>query len=229
MDPQQMDSGSAARQLSDQASRASQQSPDATALAAAARTKEAPPPAEAGKPVAEALPDATALAAAARAKEAPAPAEAGRPDARSGWGLKPGDEFASPLGAEAAVRGESEETQTAPFETLYTLAGSGAFLLASQPGRLLVGTVPVDLPALEGAAEGFFARLEGLAGGGEDTAITHGLPPWLLAATVSATAVFEFARRRAAAPAKDAGTSDSGTAGRETSPELALLPPGGQP
>jgi hypothetical protein len=203
--PEQMDSGLSARDVSDQASRASQQSLSLVGVVgerAPVQSRETSLPGAAGKTVAETL-----LAA------------------HPGQVLKFGGEFALALRAETITQGEAAEVEGARLETLYSVATSGAFLLASQPGKLLVGAVPFDLPALEQAAEGFFARLDGLAGGGESTAITHGLPPWLLAATVSVTAAFELARRRAAAPREDAET-DGGAGSPETSPELALLPPG---
>jgi hypothetical protein len=200
-DPQQSETA-ATRQVSESATRAVQQTP---ALPPAGKGQgatgpgEATPPAEAGKAVADAVPSARF-----------------RPELTAGGALAD----AAPGGTQEVVEGR--------LEPLYSLAGHGALLLSSQPGRLLLGAAPVNLPALERAAEGFLARLEGLAEDAGDPAVVHGLPPWLLAATVSATAVFELARRRAVAH-PDAGTAGGADSSRESSPELALLPPGARP
>jgi hypothetical protein len=195
------------RQVSESATRAVQQPPappPAGRGQGAAGPGEAVPPAEAGKAVADAVPSARF-----------------RPE------LTAGGAWASPWSADAAPGG-TEEVAEGRLDPLYSLAGHGALLLASQPGRLLLGAAPVNLPALERAAEGFLARLEGLAEDAGDPAVVHGLPPWLLAATVSATAVFELARRRAVAH-PDAGPAGGADSSRESSPELALLPPGARP
>jgi hypothetical protein len=97
--------------------------------------------------------------------------------------------------------------------------------LLPQRGDLLPGTLPVDLPTLERAVVGFFARLENLA---EDVAAwpaTQTLAQWLVAGATAAGA-FEFARRRLHARSSGPVRED-GEAGPNWAPFpiLAVLPP----
>jgi hypothetical protein len=76
--------------------------------------------------------------------------------------------------------------------------------LASQLGPLVAGTLPINLPALERAADAFFVRMERLA---EVVTLSEAprLFPWLAAAAVAA-GTYEFARRRARPPGRGGRT-----------------------
>jgi hypothetical protein len=64
-----------------------------------------------------------------------------------------------------------------------------------QMGNVLAGALPIDLPALEQAADRFFGHLEGLAEDLASLPLSLKLTPWLVVAGAAAGA-FEFARRR---------------------------------
>jgi hypothetical protein len=91
-------------------------------------------------------------------------------------------------------------------------------------GSLLAGPSGIDLPGLERAADEFFSRLKGLAGGVAASPVVHRLTPWLVAA--AAFGVIEFARRRAR-PAGPCGPAcgDGEAPNWAPSPVLAVLPP----
>jgi hypothetical protein len=156
-----------------------------------ARAAPAPPaPVDVGKPTPEPAP-------------VPSPRQGPAPDS---------DQAALPaLSWSAPESAPGEELEAHPNTPAEAVAELPLFLPTD---RLLVGPLPSDLPALQRAAEEFFARLEALADDVAASPASPGLAPLLVVATVAAGAI-EFARRRAFRPE-----------GRwAPSPVFAVLPP----
>jgi hypothetical protein len=97
--------------------------------------------------------------------------------------------------------------------------GSVLTTLAPQVSGLFYSAVALDLEAIEGAVDAFFARLDGLA----DSVAATGAPrlfPWLLAA-VLAVGAWEVVRRRSSLSPPDAADGPSWA----PFPVLAVLAP----
>lgn len=100
----------------------------------------------------------------------------------------------------------------ADLRTGASFVSSGLGTAGPQAAKLLVGSVPIDLPALQQATDEFIARLEGLT---EDLVESSSSSPmaWWVVAIASAGGALEFVRRRlkqsAAAPVPEDGDPSS--------------------
>jgi hypothetical protein len=95
-------------------------------------------------------------------------------------------------------------------------------LIAPQPGTLLAGTLPFDVGALERSVGRLFAKLDqpsSEAGWQRAQTLT-----WWLGAAVTATAAFEWARRRVFSPSLIAAADAERDHAWVNDPDLALSP-----
>lgn len=109
-------------------------------------------------------------------------------------------------------------------ETARALPNGDPTDLAAQLGSLLEGTLPVDLTALNQAANEFFGRLESLADEVWALPATERLTRWVVLALTLVGAV-EFARRRRGSSESFAESAGGGNSDWDFSTVLALFPP----
>jgi hypothetical protein len=136
------------------------------------------------------------------------------PDVQGGWLTALDSAVATKSNGEREIDQESGE--------VVALSSGASEEIPPQSGSLLAGVVPIDLDALERSVSRFFAQLDGQSSeAGWQRAQTLA---WWLGAAATATAAFEWTRRRVFTPLGITGADAECDQAWANDPNLALWP-----